>query len=147
MYISGKLPTLIPTAGLRTLGLRALSAHKSSPKTYPDPPPHQETVVDKSKEESFITDGTSYPNSCVLLSFKMLIISFKFLFCAEVISKVNSQIQGKGHGRLFAVVHLLNRQWKITPEDIIIAEGYWPPNVGDTIRLEKVCILCIIEAY
>lgn len=55
-----------------------------------------------------------------------------------MVSKVNSQIEKKSHGRLFAVIHLANKQWKITPEDVLVVDGYWPPNVGDSIRLEKV---------
>lgn len=56
----------------------------------------------------------------------------------NVIEKVNNQIAQQGEGRLFAVVHLCGKQFKITSGDIILVEGYWPPNIGDKIRLDKV---------
>lgn len=51
---------------------------------------------------------------------------------------MNNQIAQQNEGRLFAVVHLVGKQFKITTGDIIIVEGYWPPNIGDKIRLDKV---------
>ncbi|XP_046995358.1 39S ribosomal protein L21, mitochondrial [Schistocerca americana] len=59
----------------------------------------------------------------------------------DVISRVNEQIETSKHGRLFAVVHLCGKQFKVTDEDIILVEGYWPPAVGDRIRLEKVMLV------
>lgn len=58
---------------------------------------------------------------------------------------MNSQIDDKSHGRLFAIIHLCSKQWKITPEDVIVVEGYWPPNVGDIIRLEKVVLMIFLN--
>ncbi|KAG4077437.1 hypothetical protein HA402_002864 [Bradysia odoriphaga] len=58
----------------------------------------------------------------------------------SVIEKVNNQIAQQGEGRLFAVVHLAGKQFKITTGDIILVEGYWPPNIGDKIRLDKVLV-------
>ncbi len=55
-----------------------------------------------------------------------------------VIAKVNNQIAQQNEGRLFAVVHLCGKQFKITTGDIILVEGFWPPNIGDKIRLDKV---------
>lgn len=42
--------------------------------------------------------------------------------------------------RLFAVVHLCGKQFKVTDNDLILVDGYWPPNVGDRIRLQKVLL-------
>ncbi|XP_066992610.2 large ribosomal subunit protein bL21m [Anabrus simplex] len=60
---------------------------------------------------------------------------------AAVISKVNQQIEQKKHGRLFAVVHVCGKQFKITNEDLIVLEGYWAPTVGDKIKLDKVLVV------
>lgn len=56
----------------------------------------------------------------------------------NVIEKVNNQIAQQNEGRLFAVVHLCGKQFKITAGDIILVDGYWPPDTGDKIRLDKV---------
>lgn len=61
--------------------------------------------------------------------------------CDNIISKVNSVISQKAEGRLFAVVHLCGKQFKVTAGDIILVEGYWPPTTGDKIRLEKVLLV------
>ncbi|KAI8117295.1 hypothetical protein FF38_06907 [Lucilia cuprina] len=60
--------------------------------------------------------------------------------CEQVFSKVNEQLAKKEEGRLFAVVHLCGKQFKVTAGDIILVEGYWPPTIGDEIRLEKVLL-------
>ncbi|XP_036336877.1 39S ribosomal protein L21, mitochondrial-like [Rhagoletis pomonella] len=60
--------------------------------------------------------------------------------CQEVFNKVNSQVAARKEGRLFAIVHLCGKQFKITTGDIILVEGYWPPTTGDEIRLEKVLL-------
>lgn len=54
------------------------------------------------------------------------------------IDKVNDQLKNDRAGRLFAVVHLCGKQFKITEGDIILVEGYWAPTIGDQIRLDKV---------
>lgn len=105
---------LLPTL-TSIAGLRTHSVVKRTAQPFPKAAPHQQTVVDKTEEEVSAIE--------------------------EVISKVNHQISNKSHGRLFAVIQLFNRQWKITPEDVLVIEGYWPPNIGDTIRLEKVLLV------
>ncbi|XP_037934320.1 39S ribosomal protein L21, mitochondrial [Teleopsis dalmanni] len=60
--------------------------------------------------------------------------------CTEVFNKINKQIQTGEQGRLFAVVQLCGKQFKITEGDIILVEGYWAPTIGDEIRLEKVLL-------
>lgn len=42
--------------------------------------------------------------------------------------------------RNFAIVHLLGKQWRVTDGDLLVVEGYWPPNIGDQIRLDKVLL-------
>ncbi|XP_047479387.1 39S ribosomal protein L21, mitochondrial-like [Penaeus chinensis] len=61
------------------------------------------------------------------------------LFTEDVISKVNNQIVQRSHGRLFAVVYIHGHQHLVTPEDLVIVQGVFPPSIGDVIRLEKVC--------
>lgn len=56
----------------------------------------------------------------------------------EIISKVNKQLQQQSEGRLFAVVHICGKQFKVTTEDVIIIEGHWAPQIGDQLKLEKV---------
>lgn len=65
----------------------------------------------------------------------------------NVFDNVNKQIQQQNEGRLFAVVHLCGKQFKVTAGDIILVEGYWPPSTGDKIRLDKVKISTIINIF
>lgn len=58
----------------------------------------------------------------------------------DLIKNVNKQVAESNEGRLFAVVHLCGKQFKVTAGDIILVEGYWPPDSGDSIKLEKVRI-------
>lgn len=60
--------------------------------------------------------------------------------CQDVIEQVNERIENQTEGRLFAVVQLCGKQFKVTSGDIIIIEGYWPPTTGDQIRLDKVSL-------
>lgn len=59
----------------------------------------------------------------------------------DLIKNVNKQVAESNEGRLFAVVHLCGKQFKVTAGDIILVEGYWPPDTGDSIKLEKVSFL------
>lgn len=59
----------------------------------------------------------------------------------DVINEINKQIATKSTGRLFAVIHLLGKQFKVTESDIIAIEGNWPPQPGDEIKLEKVLLV------
>uniref|UniRef100_A0A182QXW1 Large ribosomal subunit protein bL21m n=1 Tax=Anopheles farauti TaxID=69004 RepID=A0A182QXW1_9DIPT len=56
------------------------------------------------------------------------------------IDTVNKQLENGSEGRLFAVVQLCGKQFKITSGDIIVVEGYWPPENGDRLRLDKVLL-------
>lgn len=51
---------------------------------------------------------------------------------------MNTLIADGKQGRLFAIIHVAGKQFKVTDGDVIIIEGYWPPNVGDKISLDKV---------
>ncbi|ETN59074.1 hypothetical protein AND_009318 [Anopheles darlingi] len=54
---------------------------------------------------------------------------------------INKQLETGTEGRLFAVVQLCGKQFKITTGDIIVVEGYWPPENGDRLRLDKATIV------
>ncbi|KAL9900937.1 mitochondrial ribosomal protein L21 [Glossina fuscipes fuscipes] len=60
--------------------------------------------------------------------------------CENIFNKVNQQLRKDEEGRLFAVVHLCGKQFKVTAGDIILVEGYWPPAIGDQLSLEKVML-------
>ncbi|KAI4497168.1 hypothetical protein M0802_007652 [Mischocyttarus mexicanus] len=59
----------------------------------------------------------------------------------DVIKEINTQIATDKVGRLFAVVHLCGKQFKVTENDIIIVQGHWPPTIGDQIKLEKILLV------
>lgn len=59
----------------------------------------------------------------------------------ELVAKVQEEVKGENLGRLFAVVHIGGRQRKVTTEDIVIVNGFFPPQIGDKIRLEKVMLV------
>ncbi|XP_016983488.1 39S ribosomal protein L21, mitochondrial [Drosophila rhopaloa] len=58
----------------------------------------------------------------------------------EICERINRQVAKSEQGRLFAVVHLCGKQFKVTPGDIVLVEGYWPPTTGDEISLDKVLL-------
>ncbi|XP_042370992.1 39S ribosomal protein L21, mitochondrial [Plectropomus leopardus] len=60
---------------------------------------------------------------------------------AAVVSTVNQKILQRDFGRLFAVVHLAGRQWKVTGEDLILIENHLEADCGERIRLEKVLLV------
>uniref|UniRef100_A0A8D0GSM8 Large ribosomal subunit protein bL21m n=1 Tax=Sphenodon punctatus TaxID=8508 RepID=A0A8D0GSM8_SPHPU len=60
---------------------------------------------------------------------------------AEVVQKVNEMIATGQYGRLFAVIHLASRQWKVTNEDLILIENEMAVECGDRILLEKVLLV------
>jgi ribosomal protein L21 len=59
---------------------------------------------------------------------------------STVLDNINQQIKTDSVGRMFAVVHLCGKQFKVTAGDIVMIEGYWPPTIGDRIRLDKVLV-------
>lgn len=60
-------------------------------------------------------------------------------FSDSVVKTVNEAV--KNNNRLFAVVHVCGKQFKVTDNDLILIDGYWPPNVGDRIKLQKVLLV------
>ncbi|KAM9461184.1 large ribosomal subunit protein bL21m [Clarias gariepinus] len=58
-----------------------------------------------------------------------------------VVQKVNSLLEKREYGRLFAVVHFASRQWKVTDEDLIQIENHIDAECGDRILLEKVLLV------
>lgn len=58
-----------------------------------------------------------------------------------MIAKVNNQIQSNTHGRLFAIIQIAGKQWRVTDGDLLMVEGVYPTDVGDVIRLEKILLL------
>ncbi|KAL4706327.1 hypothetical protein ACJJTC_004936 [Scirpophaga incertulas] len=57
----------------------------------------------------------------------------------DVIATCNKLIEQKA-SRNFAIIHLLGKQWRVTDGDLVVVEGYWPPNIGDKITLDKVLL-------
>ncbi|XP_004921574.1 39S ribosomal protein L21, mitochondrial [Bombyx mandarina] len=57
----------------------------------------------------------------------------------EVIATCNKLIE-QNASRNFAIVHILGKQWRVTDGDLLVVEGYWPPNIGDQITLDKVLV-------
>lgn len=57
----------------------------------------------------------------------------------EVINTCNRLAADKV-SRNFAIVHILGKQWRVTDGDLLVVEGYWPPNIGDKISLDKVLL-------
>ena len=74
-------------------------------------------------------------------------INNKYQIVLDAIDKVKDHINQGNEGRLFAVIHICGKQFKVTPEDIIIVEGYWPPRNGDEIKMEKVSKLCRVNNH
>jgi len=58
-----------------------------------------------------------------------------------VVSKVNEAIASPDVGRLFAIIQIGGKQYKITNDDLIRVDSYLPADIGERIRLEKV-LLC-----
>ncbi|TSM20290.1 39S ribosomal protein L21, mitochondrial [Bagarius yarrelli] len=53
------------------------------------------------------------------------------------IEKVNSVLEKRELGRLFAVVQFAGRQWKVTNEDLIQIENHIQAECGERLLLEK----------
>lgn len=34
----------------------------------------------------------------------------------------------------------MGKQWRVSDGDLLVVEGYWPPNIGDQITLDKVLL-------
>lgn len=62
--------------------------------------------------------------------------------CWTVAERVNTQLMTRDTGRLFAVVHLVGKQRKVTIEDIIVLDKHYEADIGQRIRLNKVTWSC-----
>ena len=73
-------------------------------------------------------------------------MSFHYIFCtlyflADIISTINTEIAQESYGRLFAVVYLQAKQWRVTEGDIIMPNGTYHLALGQKIKLEKVRLI------
>ncbi|KAH8021789.1 hypothetical protein HPB51_016868 [Rhipicephalus microplus] len=59
----------------------------------------------------------------------------------RVLESVNAQIADDTTGRLFAVVYIHGKQFKVTPEDLVLVQADMPVDIGDSLRLEKVLLV------
>ncbi|XP_075551196.1 mitochondrial ribosomal protein L21 [Dermacentor variabilis] len=59
----------------------------------------------------------------------------------RVLESVNAQIAGNTTGRLFAIVFIHGRQFKVTAEDLVLVHADMPVDIGDKLRLEKVLMV------
>ncbi|XP_077292163.1 mitochondrial ribosomal protein L21 [Arctopsyche grandis] len=55
----------------------------------------------------------------------------------RIINTVN-QLAAAKLSRNFAIIQVRGKQYKVTDGDLLIVEGFWPPNIGDKLRLDKV---------
>ncbi|XGW13526.1 hypothetical protein V3C99_000108 [Haemonchus contortus] len=58
----------------------------------------------------------------------------------QVCSSIASEVSDP-HNRLFAVVYVNGRQWKVSQNDLIALTGSLPIAIGDKIKLEKVLMV------
>lgn len=59
---------------------------------------------------------------------------------SELVKRVQ-ELNGQDLGRLFAVIHIGGRQRKVTTEDLVLIHGFFAPQIGDKIRIEKVMLV------
>ncbi|XP_050027066.2 large ribosomal subunit protein bL21m [Dermacentor andersoni] len=59
----------------------------------------------------------------------------------RVLESVNAQIAGNTTGRLFAIVFIHGKQFKVTAEDLVLVHADMPVDIGDSLRLEKVLMV------
>ena len=99
--------------------------------------PKQEVVENPDDTDLAITKGLTFIFKCIkwMLKIKTLLV------LKDVIAKVNAQIQSTSYGRLFAVIQMAGKQRRVTDGDLIMVEGFYPTNVGDVIRAEKILLV------
>lgn len=59
----------------------------------------------------------------------------------ELVKKIEDVCVRQDLGRVFAVVYINKEQRKVTAEDLLVINGFFPPQIGDRIRLEKVLMV------
>jgi ribosomal protein L21 len=58
-----------------------------------------------------------------------------------ILDRINEQVKEKSEGRLFAVIFVNGKQFKVTPGDIIVAQGIFAPTAMDQIRFQKILLV------
>jgi len=61
--------------------------------------------------------------------------------CKDVVAAINEQLEQGNQGRLFAVIMIKDRQYTVKANDLLMVSGEWAPNIGDSLRLDKVMLL------
>lgn len=79
--------------------------------------------------------------SDTLTSYEIVDTEAETKLTKEVTQKINNITTINKQGRLFALIHIAGKQRKVTEGDVLIIEGYWPPDVGDKISLDKVLMI------
>jgi len=59
---------------------------------------------------------------------------------SDVLGRVNACVAAGEVGRLFAVVHVMGSQRKVTDGDLLVVQGHWPPTTGERLLLDKVLL-------
>ncbi|CAM1294518.1 MRPL21 (predicted) [Pycnogonum litorale] len=59
----------------------------------------------------------------------------------DVLRNVNLQISERTHGRLFAVIYLASKQFKVTQDDLILVQQIYHADTGEKIILGKVLLV------
>lgn len=65
--------------------------------------------------------------------------------CQTIVNNVNQLVKEQIEGRLFAVIQVMGKQYKVTAGDILVFEGYWAPTIGDKLRMEKVWLTQLLD--
>lgn len=61
------------------------------------------------------------------------------------VERINEKLTSNDIGRMFAVVQLCGKQFKVTAGDVILVEGFWEPSNGDKLRLDKVKLVNTLD--
>lgn len=82
------------------------------------------------------------PAVCAKLDLQKPTDSLKTSNSSDPVVRINEQLKSNEVGRMFAVVQLCGKQFKVTAGDVILVEGFWEPTNGDKLRLDKVIMAC-----
>ena len=79
-----------------------------------------------------------------IVIYVMKVHFYSWIFLA-VVERVNNCIANPDRGRLFAIVLIAGRQYKITDHDLVQTSGFMVgAEVGDRLRLERVSLLLLV---
>lgn len=118
---------------LRLAGRTAAAASRRCP----PPPPPSGAAAARSLSAPSTTTGFASPGQEYVIDDEAAAAAGK-TYTDGVLEAVDRA--ARVENRLFAVVHLCGKQFKVTDNDLILVDGYWPPDVGDRIRLQKVLL-------